>query len=160
PCIYGPAFFLYQWAAHRLAGVEVTTDSIRFVSVAFWVAADVLVFWLVYRGSRSWLLASAAFVLVFPVLDFLAEDPGHAQELCLFLVLAMAVAASYVSTVRRLMWWLGVAAGALALTKINMGALMLVAIALVVSYTVPWRIARAAAIAGSLGFVWLLMAPL
>src|SRR5262245_27865290 len=31
PCIYGPAFFLYQWAAHRLAGAPVTTDSIRFV---------------------------------------------------------------------------------------------------------------------------------
>jgi hypothetical protein len=160
PCIYGPAFFLYQWAAHRLWNVEVTTDSIRFLSVAFWIAADVLVFWLVYRGSRSWVLASAAFVMVFPLLGFLGEDPGHPQELCLLLVLAMGVAASYAANARHAMWWLGVAAGALAMTKINIGALMVMAIALVVSYTVPWRIARAAAIAGSLGFVWLLLAPL
>jgi hypothetical protein len=160
PCIYGPAFFLYQWATHRLWNVEVTTDSIRFISVVFWIAADVLVFWLVYRGSRSWLMASAAFVMAFPVLGFLGEDPGHPQELCLFLVLAMGVAASYAANARRVMWWLGVAAGALAMTKINIGALMVVAIVLVASYTVPWRMARAAAIAGSLGFVWLLLAPL
>jgi hypothetical protein len=160
PCIYGPAFVFYQWAAHRLAGAQVTTDSIRFVSIAFSIGADLLVFWLVYRGTRSALVAAGAFVVAFRALTSLAEDPGHPQELCLLLVLAMGVAACYAANVSRMMWWLGGLAGALAMTKINIGALMVLAIGLVLMYAARWRMARIAAIAGSLGFVWLLMAPL
>jgi hypothetical protein len=160
PCIYGPAFILYQWAAHRLAGAPVTTDSIRFVSIAFSIGANLLVFWLVYEGTRSALVAAAAFVVAFRALTFLGEDPGHPQELCLLLVLAMGVVACYTANVSRMMWWLGGLAGALAMTKINIGALMVLAIGLALMFAARWRIARMTAIAGSLGFVWLLMAPL
>jgi len=160
PSIYGPAFYLYEWAAHRLAGSPVDTDSIRFVSVTFAVASNLLVFWLVYRGTRSIPMASAAFVIAFRALRFIGEEPGHPQELCMLLVLAMGVAACYAENVTRMMWWLGGLAGALAMTKINAGALMVVAVGLALMYAVPWRTARVAAIAGALGFVWLLMAPL
>ena len=49
PSIYGPTFFLYQRLVHTLAGSPITTDSVRFVSVAFWLGSGLLVFVMVYR---------------------------------------------------------------------------------------------------------------
>src|SRR5262245_63759725 len=86
PSIYGPAFYLYEWAAHRLAGSPVDTDSVRFVSVTFAVVSSLLVFWLVYRGTRSIPVASVAFVIGFRALRFIGEEPGHQNELWMLLV--------------------------------------------------------------------------
>src|SRR5215471_12931990 len=85
PSMYGPTFFFYQWLAHALTGAQVTTDSVRFISVAFWVGSSLVVFAIVYRGTRSWALAAATYVVAFRVLTFIGDDPSHPQELCMFL---------------------------------------------------------------------------
>ena len=57
---YGPFYYLYEWCAHVLTGTPVSHDSVRFVSMFFWVTCALLVYWLVYRATNSLLLAAAA----------------------------------------------------------------------------------------------------
>ena len=160
PSFYGPTFFLYQWVAHALVGAPITTDSVRFVSLAFWIGCDLLVFALVYRATQSWMMAAGAFLLAFRALNFIGIDPAHPQELCLFLLLALAVVGCGRGDSTGKMLWLGVLAGTMAMTKINMGALMVVAVGLVLLHATRWPAARVAGTVGALVFVWLLMSPL
>ena len=96
----------------------------------------------------------------FSALSFIGEDPAHPQELCLVLVLALMVAGCYANGRPSTMLWMGGLAGAMVMTKINIGALMVVAVGLVLAYATRWGILQAAATAGALGFVWMLMTPL
>src|SRR6266498_3962735 len=65
---YGPVYYFYQWCAHALTGLPVTHDSVRFVSIAFWVAAALMVFLLIYRATGSLVLAAMTHFLAFQVL--------------------------------------------------------------------------------------------
>src|SRR5213082_3410322 len=37
PTIYGPSYYFYEWCAHVLTSTPVSHDSVRFVSICFWV---------------------------------------------------------------------------------------------------------------------------
>ena len=84
--VYGPFYYLYEWCALSLTGVSAASDSLRLVSVAFWVAAALIAFVLVYRATGSLLLAVCVHLLVFRALGFIGEEPAHPQEACILLL--------------------------------------------------------------------------
>src|SRR5262245_8734855 len=85
--VYGPAYFLYEWLAHTAAGSTATSDSVRFVSIAFWLGCAFLVLAIAWRATSSWIIAVTSYLLAFQMLTFIGLDPAHPQELCLFLAL-------------------------------------------------------------------------
>ena len=161
--IYGPAFFCYEWLAHTVAGQPVTNDSVRFVSIAFWLASALLVMLLAWRATGSWMIAAAAYLLAFGVLNFIGLDPAHPQELCLLLALALALAGCFPKNPTALMLCLGGLTGVMALTKINMGALSAVALGLTLVHATggaaAWKAMRIFAVLAALAFPLVLMWP-
>jgi hypothetical protein len=149
--IYGPFYYLYEWCALSLTGVSAASDSLRLVSVAFWVAAALIAFVLVYRATGSLLLAVCVHLLVFRALGFIGEEPAHPQEACIFLLLALGRAFYIANRTLRLIM-MGGLGGAMVASKVNLGVFVLVAMAVGLAYVQPpgWR-RNAARIAVSLG---------
>ena len=74
---YGPLYYFYQWCAHTLTGVPVSTDSVRFISICFWAGAALMVFLLVYRATGSLPLAALTHILAFRALRFIGNEPAR-----------------------------------------------------------------------------------
>src|SRR4051812_19814364 len=51
--VYGPVYYLYQWCTHALTGIPLSHDSVRFVTITFWVATTLLMYFLVWRATGS-----------------------------------------------------------------------------------------------------------
>src|SRR5215510_12168472 len=155
--IYGPLYFLYEYGAHVLTGVPVSHDSIRFVSILFWIISALLLFLLVYRATRSLLLATGVHFLGFRILQLMGGyESAHPQELCILLLLGVAFVACYLANPIFLMASLGALTGAMVATKINLGVYIAVAVVVALAYgfrAVWWR--RAACIVVSIGAVLL-----
>jgi hypothetical protein len=153
--IYGPFYFLYEYSAHVITGVSVSHDSIRFLAMSSWIASGVLLLLLVYRATVSLLLATAAhFLGLRTILYVNGPEVAHPQELCILLLLGLALAVCYVDNRALLMASLGTFVGAMVLTKINLG--VIVAVAAVVVLVCGWRPARwhgAACMAVSMGAI-------
>jgi hypothetical protein len=135
--IYGPFYYLYETVAHRLAGSPVSHDVVRWASVAWWVTAGLLLFWLVYRATGSLAVALVAQYAGFRDLSFIGLETAHPQEACITLLLAIAMAAAWP---RGGAWrWLvlGALAGAIALSKINLAIFVIAGLALVFALGVP-----------------------
>ena len=149
--IYGPFYYLYEWCALSLTGVSAASDSLRLVSVAFWVAGALIAFVLVYRATGSLLLAVCVHLLVFRALGFIGEEPAHPQEACIFLLLALG-RAFYISNRTLRLVMMGGLGGAMVASKVNLGVFVLVALAVGLAYVQPpgWR-RNAARVAVSLG---------
>jgi hypothetical protein len=131
---YGPFYYLYEWCAHAGTGTPVSHDSVRFVSMFFWVSCAMLLFLLVYRATSSLLLAAAAHFLAFKTLSFIGIGPAHPQELCITLLVALALVACSVSTRNSLMISLGALAGGMMATKINLGVFAVLALAVAFAF--------------------------
>ena len=125
--IYGPFYYLYQWCAHALTGIPLSHDSVRFVTIAFWVAAALLVFFMVWRATGSLLASLIAHLLTFDALSFLG-DAAHPQEACVFLLAALWLV-GFARNRKLRMALLGALAGALVLTKINSGIFVIATLA-------------------------------
>ena len=149
--VYGPFYYLYEWCALSLTGFPAASDSLRLVSAAFWVAAALIAFLLVYRATGSLVLAVCVHLLVFRALSFVGEEPAHPQEACIFLLLALG-RAFYIANRTLRMVMMGVLGGAMATSKINLGIFVLVALIVGLTFAQPqgWR-RRAACIAVSVG---------
>jgi hypothetical protein len=132
--IYGPVYYFYEWAAHAVAGVPLSHDSVRFVSLFFWIATAVLLYLFVQRVTGSLLLSVSAFCVGFRVLRFIGAEPAHPQELCALLLVGMAAAACYRGRPGARMAILGALAGLLLMVKINLGIFVGIALALAWAY--------------------------
>uniref|UniRef100_Q025S6 Glycosyltransferase RgtA/B/C/D-like domain-containing protein n=1 Tax=Solibacter usitatus (strain Ellin6076) TaxID=234267 RepID=Q025S6_SOLUE len=145
---YGPLYFAYEWLAHAPLGIPVSHDSVRFVTSFFRVAAVLLVFLLCHKLSGSVLISWAAGIVAFGELSFLSREPAHPQELCIALLLALALAGCYTANRVRLMLTMGALAGGMALTKINIGIFAVAAMGVVFAFSTKpsplWTGARAA----------------
>lgn len=143
---YGPLYFAYEWLAHVPLGIPISNDSVRFVTVFFWVAAAVLVFLLSYKLTASLLVSWGAAILAFGELSFLAYEPAHPQELCIVLLLALPLAACFTGNRTRLMLTMGALAAAMLLTKINIGIFGVAALGVAMIYSTNrtrlWSAAR------------------
>ena len=128
--VYGPVYYLYELAAHRIGGAAITHDSVRFVSMTFWLITAAVCFLLVHRVTRSLFAAAIAQVLTFRALAFLGDEPAHPQEACILLLALVGLQACYGRNRTFLMASLGSLAAAIVLTKINLGACVVLALSL------------------------------
>jgi len=122
---YGPAYFLERWLVHGVLQVPLTTDGVRLVTLATWLAAAALVVaalrGVLPRDPARWCWLVVGFLIVGCSLQELAQEPGHPQELYLlascgaFALLACAPGARARSIAA------GALVGVLLCTKVNVG---------------------------------------
>jgi len=149
--VYGPLYYFYEWSAHTLARIPLSHDSVRLVSITFWVGAALMVFLLVYRATGSLLLGALMHILAFRAMRFIGDEPAHPQEACIFLLMAFGLACYTANRTWR-MAWLGALAGAMLATKINLGIFAVLALAAGFAYAMrPGAIRTAAVFAASAG---------
>jgi hypothetical protein len=145
---YGPLYYAYQWLAHVPLGIPVTNDSVRFVTAFFRVIAVLLVFLLSRKLTSSNLISWGAAIAAYGELNFLAPEPAHPQELCIVLVIALPLAAFLEGRRFQRMFWLGALAGAMTLTKVNLGIFAIAAIGVTLVFCAkPAPLASAARVA-------------
>lgn len=137
---YGPLYYACEWIAHAVTGVKLSSDSLRFVSISFWVAAALLAFFLVYKLTGSLAIAAGSHLLAFRAMGFIGIEPGHPQELCITLLLGLGLAACWSRRRAVQMALMGALTGALFATKINAG--LYAAMALTVVFVFAWRPGR------------------
>lgn len=161
--VYGPFYYLLESAIYSVLRIPVTHNAIRFITLFWWLVSALLCGWLGYRLTRSRLLGGAAFFAGIKLIVFFVGSPGHPEELCLALMLAILALACEIDRGRR--WTiilLGVLLAALALTKINAGVFMGAAVALALLRASPpaaWQqtaFGLVALASGALPFVILL----
>jgi signal transduction histidine kinase len=127
---YGPFYYLYKWLLHTLAQAPVTHDITRMFTMVHWLVAAVCCSLMTHRLTRSPLLAALVLLQATVHLGLLAREPGHPQELVVFLVpMALLVGTSWRQdrgNVLRLSVF-GVLVAAAILVKINVGLYLAVA---------------------------------
>jgi hypothetical protein len=129
---YGPFYHEVFGGLFALFGQTVTTNASRTIVMVLWVGTSLLFGLAGHLLTRSFALGLTAMIAAFAALDVLANEPMHPQVLCVVLLGAFTLVA-VLGPGRRPLWG-GAAAGALiaalALTKPNLGAYALAAIAL------------------------------
>jgi hypothetical protein len=132
---YGPVYYFYNWILRTASGTPATHDTVRMSSLIPWLLTALVCAWIVLRLTRSLLLASFTHILTFLGLWFFRNEPGHPQELCILLMMAL-VASGITSALPRSrlpsMFCLGALPAALLLIKVNIGVFMILAVALAV----------------------------
>ncbi len=130
---YGPFLFAAQKLMHAVLGLPYTTEGARELTLFYWIASSSLAAAIAYRLARRVLLSSVAFLVTLVIESVVRHEPGHPQELILVLTFLGLGASLFVSTHRRAAGLvLGLCAGFLCLTKINVGVFYFAAV--VVSY--------------------------
>ena len=160
---YGPVYYFYNALLRSVTGIAVNHNAVRITSAAVVVVCSLLCAWMVLRLTKSLAAALITHILVFRALVFFGNEPGHPQELCMLLLLALA--ASGMPSKPRTRQLALAAAGSLAamlvLIKINIGIFMILAVALTVLFEAPrvpfWRATKWAAGAGALLLPFALM---
>jgi hypothetical protein len=136
---YGP-FYSEVWAGvFSLFGFPTTLDAARGITTCVWVACSLGLGLTMLRITRSVFLGIAVQVLSFAALAVLVNEPLHPGGLiCMLLVAIVAVSAFFTERpVQLLGAALGALIAALVLTKINVGGLALISLALVCTVVYP-----------------------
>ncbi|HET6550810.1 MAG TPA: hypothetical protein VFG79_20270 [Solirubrobacter sp.] len=129
--IYGPFYYELFGGFFSLFGADVTTDASRTIVIVLWVGTSLCFGLATQRITGRLLLGVSGMIAAFSTLYVLANEPMHPQVLCVALLGLFALLAAGGPSRRPL--WLGTAAGALiaalVMTKINLGAYALAAVA-------------------------------
>ena len=135
---YGPFYYELFGGLLALLGRDVTTDLSRSTVIVLWVGSSFLYGLASQRLTGRLLLGATGMIAAFAALFVLANEPMHPQVLCVALLGAFTLLA--VSGPGRRPAWAGGLAGALlaalVLTKLNLGAYAVAAIALAAVLTV------------------------
>jgi hypothetical protein len=137
---YGPAYYFYNWLVRTLSFTGVTHDATRMTSMVVWTVCPIACAWIVWRLGRSLVAALLTHALVFRAMSFLCNEPGHPQELCLMLLIALVasgLAAESVRTRRIALVLGGMLPAALLLVKVNIGIFAILAVSLAMLYHAP-----------------------
>jgi hypothetical protein len=130
--IYGPLYFEALTGLSRLLGCPLDNVSARWLGLFIWLGTVLGCFALVLRATRSLLAAAAAYVLCFPFLIVLRNEPLHPSHSIVFLlpILALAVLGCDATGRSRARYaGCGALVAALLLIKLNVGAFALLAFA-------------------------------
>jgi hypothetical protein len=135
---YGPFYYELWGSIFPLFGIEVDLDSGRVVTLVVWVLASLILGLSVFRMTDSIVLGTVAQMLAFAALIVAPNEPMHPGGL-ISLLLVLILAVSCLVRERPSLIPIGVLGGllaALTLTKVNVGAFAVAAVALlcVVSY--------------------------
>jgi hypothetical protein len=161
---YGPVYYYFNWLIRTLTFTEVSHDVTRITSMILWTLCAMACAWIVWRIGRSIAMALLTHFLVFRTLSFFCFEPGHPQELCMVLMIALMASgllAESDSGRRIAAVAAGVLPAALLLVKINIGIFAAVAVALAMLNHVPRspliKALRYVAGGGAIVFPFLLM---
>ncbi|HET7535114.1 MAG TPA: hypothetical protein VFJ90_01570, partial [Candidatus Didemnitutus sp.] len=145
---YGPFFYLFNDALHRLLGYDFSNTSARLMTLACWLGAALSLSHLVWRQTKQAGWALLALAATFAQLWQMAAEPGHPGGLlALILALAAWLGGNAIAQDRPCLLAIasGLAGAALALTKINVGGLFLVgAVSWLLLHSADVRLARVA----------------
>jgi hypothetical protein len=142
---YGPFYYEFWGGIFSLFGIDVTHDSGRTVTMIVWVLASLGFGLVMWRMTRSAVIGIGTQILAFNTLTALTAEPMHPVGLIALLLATILAIAVFVGEHESpyALGLLGMAAAALVLVKINVGAFAVLSIALacVVSYPVlsRWR---------------------
>jgi hypothetical protein len=159
---YGPFYFFAQAFFFRLLHLPVTHDAGRLVTLITWMFSSIAGGFVVYRISRSVLLASSAMASLTVLGAIMAGEPGHPGQLILMLFMLSACVAAWAGPKGSLtVFGLVVIGIALAFTKINVGVFYFAALAHTCAVLAPpgrLRIAGLSlSLAGAAGLPYVLM---
>jgi hypothetical protein len=127
---YGPFYFYAQQTMHAILRLPVSHDGARSITLIYWLSSSLLSLYFIFRLTRSLPLASVCFFLTLTTSRVLCFEPGHPQEIILFLVEGALV----LSLFARGRWSgrafvaIGMISAFLCLTKINVGVFFTVAV--------------------------------
>lgn len=153
---YGPSFFLFNRVIHGFLGVPITSDSVRWVALVFWLFLTGVCFLIVLRLTRRPALAFLAGIPFSLALSPLAIEPAHPQGIVLVLVGLVLLLPSLLSLQGPYRSWLfggiGVCLAALFLVKANIGTFLLLSVVwtmLSLTRTTRWTTAARYALAAA-----------
>jgi hypothetical protein len=136
--IYGPFYFELFGGLFALFGADVTNNASRAIVIVLWVGTSLFFGLAAQRITGRLLLGATCMIAAFATLYVLANEPMHPQVLCVALLGLFVLVAAFGPGRRPL--WVGAAAGALlaalVLTKINLGAYAVAAVAIAAVLTV------------------------
>jgi hypothetical protein len=124
---YGPAYYFIHALIFEAMAVPLTHDGMRIVSLAWWLSGSALSGLVVARVTSSIQAGWACFFCSVVVASVIAKEPGHPLALLYALTSLGGLAAASNRTWQNAVV-LGVAAGLIAATKINVGFLFWAAI--------------------------------
>ena len=124
---YQPFFFIFYRLVFKLWGVSLCHDSIRLLTIVFWVGGALLNAAIAYRLTSSRLLALFVMTASMLCLNRFAFEPGHPQALAYLIVAATVLLCIFADRVplHILTFTLCVLTGFLLLVKINIGVFVL-----------------------------------
>ena len=158
---HGPFNFELFAVFYRFDPGAATTDAARIAVIGVWCLTALLAGVAVRRITSSIFLGVAAQIAWFLACRTLVNEPGHPLSAITIMLAVAGCAIAFLMPAHRRagMVVLGVAAGLLAMTKINVGGLMVVAVLLAAAITLPRsRLLRVAAAAAAALFPLALMA--
>jgi hypothetical protein len=135
---YGPFYYELFGGFFALTGSAVSTEAGRLIVIAIWIGASCLYGVSVQRLSGRLLLGVAAMIVAFAVLGQLVSEPMHPHGLVVLMLslLTLLLASGPPRRIALAGALAGALLGALILTKINLGALAIAAIALAAVLTI------------------------
>lgn len=126
---FGPFFFHVQALLFRVLHLSVNHNNGRLVALLYWLAATLLAGGFVYKISRNLFAVAAAMLACGLSCRALAQEPGHAQQLVLLVLMLGCFVASTELRAGIRLFVLGGLGSALLFTKINTGVFFLAALA-------------------------------
>jgi len=93
---YGPAYYVLNDAFHTVTGCPVTHDVARLKTLAIWLVAAILAAAIVFRLTGDRWVSLTALGAVYCHLDRLGLEPGHPQEVCLLALLGSLLVATLI----------------------------------------------------------------
>jgi hypothetical protein len=121
--LYGPVYFFYKWLIHGLCGLPLTHDVVRLTATAVRLLTSILAAVSAFGLTGSLTLAALAQMLVTFHLATIVREPGHPQELCGLLTMAIVAIPSVARRQRpmRMLIAVGLLVAALSMVKVNLG---------------------------------------
>ncbi|MCH2173374.1 hypothetical protein MK489_21580 [Myxococcota bacterium] len=131
---YGPAYYAFHGLLHSVTGLPIDHDVARFKTGVQWLLTSGLAAGVVWRLTHHLPLTFSAYLLTFFHLDRLVLEPSHPQELSALAVVGVLFAATHVRGTGDARAWLAISllGTLLVWTKLNVGGLLWVAVALAV----------------------------
>jgi hypothetical protein len=128
---YGPFYYELFGGLFTVVGHGVTTDAGRYIQLAIWLGASLGLGLAAHRLTGRLTLGVAALATSFTLMQVLTNEPMHAEALigALLTATAIVIAFGLPRWPRASLFAIGAVAGALLLTKINVGGYAVISIA-------------------------------
>ncbi len=138
---YGPAYPLTYAGLYSLAGLEVSHDSMRMITIVVWLLTALACWFVCYSATGNLAAAMVVVLLAFQCGGVLVNEPGHPQGIVTLAAALIPVVAAVLLPVRKTLFCAlaGAIAGYVLMSKINVGLFASAALALSLVAATPGR---------------------